>query len=571
MMVDTMKGNYGSIQVHQHELDSNTGNEKNIDSSLALQPRTRSQRLLPYLAIAAAGVLATFMVVTSLKHSSGSPFFNLTSVMSQRDIEHGKAAKVQKSYSSTPRFYKDQLVDHFDTSNTATWSQRYYAKRKYFRGPGHPIFLVIGGEGANDQGMFYPFIERNLASHFGAYVLHPEHRFYGISQPLAYNASVPELLQLLTPDQAMADMLQLTNHYRKMLGCSMKRSSKYYCPIMTTGGSYPGFLAAMMRLIYPEDVDMAYASSAPLKLYSKQASQWGYFEMITQAADRADPGCSVAVKETLTAVQDIFSHFKEGDDAFAALAYERLNVCPGSIPAYIDSGPYFSQELFQIIETSFADANMIGNYPPSNHTWFAQLCQVFTNETAKDPLEKLTNFWLNLEIQDKSVDCFKMDFQMSEGSKATISSADWSGLGPGRDGRMWEFQCCTSLTPEMGFSEDSMFPYREWTYEWLTKHCVDRFGVVGDPLEMVEKWGFDDLVGAGASRIIFTNGGNDMWAPGSYTHNLSDSIIAINMPNGAHHSEVYALANDLPDIKAAQKQIMTLMGDWLHDIKKGKY
>ena len=68
-----------------------------------------------------------------------------------------------RSYSSTQRFYTEQLVDHFDPDNADTWAHRYYAKKKYWKGPGHPIFLMIGGEGGNEIGFFYAFIEKVLA------------------------------------------------------------------------------------------------------------------------------------------------------------------------------------------------------------------------------------------------------------------------------------------------------------------------------------------------------------------------------------------------------------------------
>ena len=569
-------GNYGSIDVQhppdEHQPLVDTTNPSSGTSSKS-RPSPMLVRLIMFSTI--AFVIASVTVVVKKHRGNGgdsSIRVPISTVPETNPISTtivtSKKSKEKLLYSNTPRFYDDQLVDHFDTSNTARWTQRYYAKRVHFAGPGHPIFLVIGGEGANDVGMFYPFVEKVMAKQFGAYVIHPEHRFYGISQPIPdRNATVPELVQLLTPEQGMLDMLRLAQHYRKKLGCSLEKSSKKYCPIITVGGSYPGFLAAMMRLLYPEHIDMAYASSAPMKLYSKDADQWGYFDILTEAADRASPGCPAAVKKTLTEIETTL----QGTSDFLSFAYDDLNVCPGSIPSYIDSGTLFSQEMMQIIETTFADANMIGNYPPSNNTWFAQLCHVFQNETATTNTEKIRNFWLNLEIQDRTRSCFPMDFQMSEGSKATISSADWSGLGPGRDGRMWDFQCCTSLTPEMGFSHRSMFPYRKWTYEWLTDHCVTRFGVVGDPLEMVKQHHFNDLVGQGASRIIFTNGGNDMWMAGSYTEDVSDSIIAILMPSGGHHSEVYARPDDLPDIKDGQQKIRTILGGWLDEIKRGNY
>ena len=68
-------------------------------------------------------------------------------------------------------FYDEQLVDHFSSNhddNTSTWSNRYYKSTNYFRGPGHPIFLVVGGEGALDNGMLYPFVTQHLAPRFGA-------------------------------------------------------------------------------------------------------------------------------------------------------------------------------------------------------------------------------------------------------------------------------------------------------------------------------------------------------------------------------------------------------------------
>ena len=68
-------------------------------------------------------------------------------------------------------FYDEQLVDHFsskDDNTSSTWSNRYYKSTNYFRGPGHPIFLVVGGEGALDNGMLYPFVTQHLAPRFGA-------------------------------------------------------------------------------------------------------------------------------------------------------------------------------------------------------------------------------------------------------------------------------------------------------------------------------------------------------------------------------------------------------------------
>ena len=74
------------------------------------------------------------------------------------------------------------------------------------------------------------------------------------------------------------------------------------------------------------------------------------------------------------------------------------------------------------------------------------------------------------------------------------------------------------------------------------------------------------LVAAGASKIVFTNGLNDGWSVGSVTTSLSDELVAINMPNGAHHSDLsHAPPSDLdtPDVVAARAQAADLIGRWL--------
>ena len=56
----------------------------------------------------------------------------------------------------TALYYHDQLVDHTQATENK-WTQRYYTSDEHFAGPGHPIFLVMGGEGAipESTGLFY--------------------------------------------------------------------------------------------------------------------------------------------------------------------------------------------------------------------------------------------------------------------------------------------------------------------------------------------------------------------------------------------------------------------------------
>ena len=110
---------------------------------------------------------------------------------------------VGQSTPTDPSYYEAQAVNHFSSDpSSTTYTQRFYESSKYFSGPGHPIFLVMGGEGAIEPstGLFYPFINEVLASKFGAYVIQPEHRFYGESIPVV-NATNDDLQLLMTPEQ----------------------------------------------------------------------------------------------------------------------------------------------------------------------------------------------------------------------------------------------------------------------------------------------------------------------------------------------------------------------------------
>jgi len=488
-----------------------------------------------------------------------------------------------------------QDVDHFDVvedtkkhKKTKKWDQRYYIDGRHFDGPGHPIFLVIGGESTLER-MLYPFINDHLAKKFKAFVIEPEHRFYGQSQPVGSTLvnlpSNEELAKLLTPQQAMEDMLAITQHYRyNELGCSPNKYSKNYCPLITVGGSYPGFLSAMMRLVHPEIVDIGYAASAPLLLYSQAADQFGYYEVVSRSAERSSPGCAFAVK---TALRDVVDEIVESEN-FMDVA-SKIGICTDTVPEYITTPEIFAQEAMMIVEDTFADANM-DNYPPNNDTDMFQMCQIFQDD-ALDSAGKVTAFYkrlmesedyaedleeMEVEHQGKKrrhemVTCFDMRAPLPPGPNSTVSCSDWSGCGPGLDSYMWEFQECTLLIVQIGFSEKSMFPYRPFTMEWLTDHCRSKFGIWGTPQPhgLVEEWGYDDLVARGASNILFTNGLNDMWSAGSYLSNVSETVLALNFPNGAHHSDLSHQGptdDDTDDLKQGFDQITDILTNWLNEM-----
>lgn len=477
-----------------------------------------------------------------------------------------------------PSYYDGQLVDHFSTS-TATYSQRYYENSTSFAGPGNPIFLILGGEGAvpPSTGIFYPYVTDVLATRFNALVIEPEHRFYGESLPFGEDSfATPENLALLTAPQALADAASLVTYVQQQNGCGVRGTSDY-CPVVAVGGSYPGFLSMCMRLRYPALVDISYAASAPIFFYAQQVDQNAYYQLITDVAEDTVSGCADSVRASLAAV------VKLGDlDA----AVEALGLCT-PLPAYMaDDWATFLDELSMVVMYSFANLNM-ANYPPSENTGLYTACDAWVG--AEDPLTALSAF-LNGYAQAKAPrhdlsplhaalanqrragaglagSCYNMSLQLPDGPNATISGGDWSGDGTGADGMNWDYQTSTLQVETIGTNNvTDMFLPREWTLDWLTEHASARFGVTPQPTALADAWGFDHLAEMGATNIIFTNGLKDGWSVGGVHQNLSDTLLAIDLPNGAHHSDLAHTEpsdDDTADVQAAHAQIADILADWL--------
>jgi pimeloyl-ACP methyl ester carboxylesterase len=356
----------------------------------------------------------------------------------------------------------------------------------------------MGGEGgiAPSTGIFYPPVVV-MAERLRAYIIEPEHRFYGASVPAPpYDT---DKLSLLTAQQALADAAAFIQAHRRMLNCTGERGSGPRCPVITVGGSYPGFLSAMMRLRYPAVVDAAWAASAPMGFYSQAVAQTAYYERVTASAARADARCPPAVRAAVAATLSAPGVTKPQVIAGA-------NLCT-PLPAYLEAGSaaLLVDEVAMVFEYSWANLNM-ANYPPTPSTGLARACAGFVDAAAGWPAVAafLGGYGVGRREQGG---CYNMSGQMPSGHDATISSGDWSGVGTGTDGSSWDYETCTYLVEAIGTNGvTDMFYPRAWSLGWLTEHCKVRFNVAPQPRTLPDLWGFDeDTLPRVTSRIIFTN------------------------------------------------------------------
>ena len=120
-----------------------------------------------------------------------------------------------------------------------------------------------------------------------------EHRFYGKSHPTP-DMGVKNLVWL-SSRQALADLANFI--------VTMKETHGLTGPWVALGGSYPGSLAAWLRLKYPHLVAGSVSTSAPLLA---KADFYEYLEVVQNSLDSV-PGCVQAVKTGVSKVQELLA------------------------------------------------------------------------------------------------------------------------------------------------------------------------------------------------------------------------------------------------------------------------
>lgn len=69
--------------------------------------------------------------------------------------------------------------------------------------------------------------------------------------------------------------------------------------------------------------------------------------------------------------------------------------------------------------------------------------------------------------------------------------------------------------------------------------------------------------------LYFSNGGLDPWSSGGVTYNITDSLVSIMIPDGAHHLDLrYSNDHDPPSVHAARALEVKYFREWIRKAKK---
>uniref|UniRef100_A0A672FW22 Dipeptidyl peptidase 2 n=1 Tax=Salarias fasciatus TaxID=181472 RepID=A0A672FW22_SALFA len=480
--------------------------------------------------------------------SSNTPFSLILFYLAEHEgvigslFQGRKPPEVRKDSPFTEKFFT-QTLDHFNFNSfgNGTFCQRYLISDKFWQNGSGPVFFYTGNEGdISDFALNSGFI-LELAEQQGALVIFAEHRYYGASLPFGKDSFSRPLVGLLTVEQALADYAVMITELKQQLQADN-------CPVIVFGGSYGGMLSVYMRLKYPNIVTGALAASAPILSTAGVGDPRQFFRDVTADYEAVSPQCSAAVRAAFQQLQDLAARqeYRRIQSAFA--------LCqPPSAPRDI-------HQLNGLLRNAFTFMAML-DYPYSTH---------FMGNMPAHPVKMGCDIMLRgpdllANLRDTAAIVYNSSTPLScfDLYNLYVECADPTGCGLGPNSLAWDYQACTEV--ELCFESNNvtdMFPPMSFSQADRRRYCSERWGVTPRPGWLrLQFWG-DAL--SSASNIIFSNGDLDPWANGGVRRSLSSSLIAINIPEGAHHLDLRGANDEDPEsVVRARKQEAELIAGWI--------
>lgn len=450
-----------------------------------------------------------------------------------------------------------QDLDHFSFGADGTFEQRYLVNAEHASPTDAPIFLYVGNEAPVDLYADNAGLMWENAEEFGALLVFAEHRYYG--QSLPYDGALtkpngmwdPEKLRFLSHEQALADYATLV--YRL-------REDKRYggSPVIAFGGSYGGMLASWMRQKYPGAVAGAVAASAPVLAFPGMSPSFdseSYWATVTRTAERSAPGCANAVRAGFAALRAVsLAHVQDAVGACQPVTSEA------------------ERERWAVFLAVAWDTMAMGSYPyPTNYmtgggdnpplpAWPVRAaCEAMMAEDVRagptGALGRLTKASGVFNNATGTVgECYELP-----------SDDEYDGI--------WDYQWCTELMPqETYFAMDGvsdMFWPRSDSGASVRNRCERRFGILPRRRWIAASTGGGPRGLAAVTRVVYSNGDLDPWSSGGVRSSLGPETVAVDIPEGGHHADLFfAHPEDPPSLIAARVTTMALVRDWIVQFRR---
>ncbi|CAG7717024.1 unnamed protein product [Allacma fusca] len=440
--------------------------------------------------------------------------------------------------------YFEMPVDHFSFSTNKTFKMRYLYNDTYWnKSANGPIFFYTGNEGdikwfAQNTGFMW-----DIAPEFQALLLFAEHRYYGDSLPFGNDSfKSPEKTGYLTSEQALADYAEFLQWFRYHRGGPDS-------PIIAFGGSYGGMLTAWMRIKYPHVIQGGIAASAPIWQYQGITPCNTFSRIVTQDFMNVSSECGKSIR----------------------VSWKHLNTLGQS-----DGGRQWLTTNWKLCQSlnNQSDLQMLkdwlynvyGNLAMVDYPYAASFLEPLPAYPIKAVCEKLfdsklpdkqllralfkgLNVYFNYTGSAKCLDY---------GQQATQSLGD---LG-------WDYQACTEqVMPMCNDGVSDIFEPIPWNETGFAESCQQKWKVQPRPYMAEIMYGGKHI--QASSNIVFSNGLLDPWSGGGVLESLSDSLISVIIPEGAHHLDLRGSnVNDPPSVIKAREVEKSEIRKWIAQFEK---
>ncbi|KAF8651928.1 hypothetical protein AX16_004572 [Volvariella volvacea WC 439] len=472
-----------------------------------------------------------------------------------------------------------QPLDHFAKDGSGgghTWHQRYWVNLRHYRPRlGAPVIVIDGGETSGEDRL--PFLDTGiaeiLARAMGGIGIVLEHRYYGESLPVSNLTT--DSLRWLNNAQSAADSANFMENLE--LDDVLEDITAPNTPWIYYGGSYAGARAAHMRILYPELVYGAIASSA---VTHAELSNWRYMDIIRRAAD---PTCSENLVNAIKTIDGILQHPRfsrplkalfglaglEHDDDFASV----LEIPLGSWQDRNWDPEVGSTNFEEFCATLSGHHSRISQGISSLPFGHPDRSVRASNGLKVDFVIWNYAKWIREHVVHKCKERTVEDcFGTYDDSRYQVTTLDQTW-------RLWLFQVCTEwgyfTTPPPDRNHPSIIS-RLLTLEYESKICRqafpdgEHFRIPSMPnITVVNELGDFDIA---ADRLAFIDGEVDPWRPDTphaeEAYDREDTLLRPFkvIPGGVHHWDENGLENILdepPEIRKIHGEIVYFVREWL--------
>ncbi|KAI0632354.1 peptidase S28 [Trametes polyzona] len=479
-----------------------------------------------------------------------------------------------------PAHWFTQPLDHFaaNASATPTFEQRYWiSTRNYLPRPGAPVIVLDGGETSGVGRL--PFLDTGIVEILtkvtGGVGVILEHRYYGRSVPVQNFTT--DSLRWLNNAQSAADSAHFMANV-KFPGIDEDLTAPG-TPWIYYGGSYAGARAAHMKVLYP---DLVYGAIASSGVTHAALELWEYFDVIRRAAD---PKCSqhletsiqiidalLDVPVTRAPLKALFGLAKlRHDDDFASVLSSPLGYWQGKVwdPEVGSTG---WDEFCAALNKPFTPW---GEVSAAAYDESVGLVTVDENLAIPVPVYNYARYIKEKFVSQCTGGTVEDCFGTHDDSK--FKDADLS-----QTWRLWLFQVCT----EWGYFQTAppkgqpRIVSRRLDLAYESKICKQAydpgkyFVVPPTPnITVVNAIGDFDIA---ADRLAIIDGEVDPWRPATphseYARERPDTILRPFkiIPNAVHHYDEYGrrnLSEEPLEIQLIHEEMIGFVVSWLSDWK----